>query len=423
MEVTFDQDGLEGEKQGYARLQLVLDPGEGAFAAGDSIAIGRYQGSSLEFLLPDGSGWGGDARPLHLSTEPEVNGAGAVFLLQPAYVNEIDEGPYEIRLLGAGGEEKATGQAFIDYIVHSPLAPKLIILEQQKEKAQEPKKDLKAVLDTGEHKADAEGASPASVSGLLSGMAAGAQAAASDQSAVPHEDDTLSSLDAALQAQAEQAEREAREQAEREAREQAERQAQEEAAAALREQEAQAARMRAQAPMPPTKKSSKLPVLIGLILVALLACGAGAWYFLTQKDHGKSPAPAPVAQKDASKKAGPKTAEERVRDFFAGERDPQKAMDLAAELDPASSDDKDAVFRLYYYAAENGSPEGALRYAETVDPSLPGWGTVKKDAVEAWRYYARTPKGESARARLREWTENQAKAGNTAAREWLPNME
>lgn len=422
MEVTFDQDGLEGEKQGYARLQLLLDGSEGAFDAGDSIAIGRYQGSNLEFLLPDGSGWSGEARALHLSTAPEVQGDMGVFLLQPAYVNEINEGPYEIRLLGADGKEKATGQAFVDYIVHSPLAPKLIILEQPAEQPAEPKKDVKVVIDTAVHKAAPESAASAAAGAPPAGMAAGIDAP-SDASGVSFKDDALGTLDAVLQAQAEQAEREAREKAEQEAREQAERKAQEEAAAALREQEEQEAQRRAQTPMAPSKKSGKTPVLIAAILIALLACGLGAWYFLNQKGNSNARDQAPAAQKPVAKKEGPKTAAERVRDFFAGERDPQKAMALAGELNPDSSDDKDAVFRLYYYAAENGNPEGALRYAETVDPSLPGWGTVKKDAVEAWRYYARTPNGDAARAKLREWTESQARAGNTAAREWLPRME
>ena len=98
-------------------------------------------------------------------------------------------------------------------------------------------------------------------------------------------------------------------------------------------------------------------------------------------------------------------------------------MKLADDLDSETSEQQDAVFRLYYYAAGEGSQQAAMRYAECVDPSLPAWGTIRKDGAEAWYYYGQVPDGESARARLKQWTEQAAGRGDPAAANWLKEMK
>ena len=112
-----------------------------------------------------------------------------------------------------------------------------------------------------------------------------------------------------------------------------------------------------------------------------------------------------------------------VTAFFAGERKGERtaegAMRLAAELVADTPEQQDAVFRLYYYAAEEHHAPGALKCAECFDPSLPSFGNIKKDAAEAWYYYGMHADGAAAREKMKNWVQDAANRGDANAKEWL----
>lgn len=418
MEVIFDQEGLDGEKQGYARVEATLSSGDTfEFSKEDSISIGRYNGANLEFLMPDAKGWDGVAKPLLLAHEPQIDGPTAVFLLQPAYVNKIDEGSHEVRIIGPDNKEKGKGNVFIDYVIHQDKPGKIIIINYRDDdaiKAAEAEKAKKAAEEAAKKKAEEEAAQKKAEEEAAAKKAEEAAAKKAAEANEKKVDLILASATAGAQAEAD---------------------AGEIGRTNLAEKPALAGdgdkiNLPSSDYAPAKAKSGKAWIWI-LIIIILLACaGAAAWYFLMYKPAQEAQTP-PAVEQPAQPEAKPDRAPEaekpkdtrtRVNDFFAGDRNPAAAMQLAQELEKGTSAEKDAVFRLYYYAAEQGNPEGALRYAETIDPSLPAWGTVKKDGGEAWRNYGKSPEGEQARARLKEWTENQARTGNSTAREWLREM-
>lgn len=132
-----------------------------------------------------------------------------------------------------------------------------------------------------------------------------------------------------------------------------------------------------------------------------------------------------AAQAEAQRLAQRADARGRARAFFASaDKTPQGAIDLVKELDANTDEQKDAIFRLYYYAANEDYAPAYTAYATCLDPTTPQWGTIQKDAATAWEFYkkAGTPEGTAAADKVLAWTKENA-ATNTKAREWLQQMK
>lgn len=193
-------------------------------------------------------------------------------------------------------------------------------------------------------------------------------------------------------------------------------------------------------PRPPAARRLS-PVLVAVLAAVLLAGGLGAWKFFDARAReeaaalsGGEAAPAPSGGNGAagtSLPATPKTAEEQVRAFFSGpDVTAAAALKLAAELPKASPAEQDAVYRLYYFAAESEAPGAFLPYAACLDPAAPPWGSIDKDAAAAYAAYAKAAASDAkaakaaleAQTRLRAWLDREAAAGNARARAWLQEL-
>lgn len=180
-------------------------------------------------------------------------------------------------------------------------------------------------------------------------------------------------------------------------------------------------------------------------ILALLALACMAWYFLdpgirdgkkaenektveiekSQPPAASAPAQSPVMGKSTAAKSG---TEESVRQFFIGGNiTPAAAAELARGLSAKTASEQDAIYRLYYFAAENGEPGALIEYATCLDPAKAQWGTIQKDAVMADEVYKKAiehnlPGAVEARKAMRGWLESQAQSGNAAARAWLMDL-
>lgn len=194
---------------------------------------------------------------------------------------------------------------------------------------------------------------------------------------------------------------------------------------------------------------------VALVVLLLLLCG-GAWFFLhtpsqqpplpettpdTATENPPSPAqqppvqqpPAPnnTQQPPAAQQEDPATpaptAEERVKLFFQGQEiTPEAAARLSRELPSGTSAEQDAIYRLYYFAAEHDEASVLMDYAACLDPTRPQWGTINKDAVAAWEVYEKTksrrPEAAEAQRALRTWLEQHAADGDGQAKYWLQQL-
>ena len=186
------------------------------------------------------------------------------------------------------------------------------------------------------------------------------------------------------------------------------------------------------APTPAAPSRRVSPVLIVALVAALLAGGLATWKFFDGKAQeeeaalsGKGATPAtelPPTQK---------SAEEQVRAFFSGPDVTAKAaLALAAQLPKATPAEQDALYRLYYFAAESEAPAAFMPYAACLDPAEPRWGTIEKDAAAAYAAYAKAAASDpkvaktalEAQTRLRAWLEREAASGNARARAWLQEL-
>lgn len=196
----------------------------------------------------------------------------------------------------------------------------------------------------------------------------------------------------------------------------------------------------AMAPETPPAARRPSPVLAVALAAVLLAGGLGAWKFFDAQARKETAAlsgeqDAPAARNGAasgnSLPPTPATAEEQVRAFFSGpDVTAAAALKLAAGLPKDTPAERDAVYRLYYFAAENEAPGAFLPYAACLDPAAPQWGSIDKDAAAAYAAYAKAAAGDAkvakaameAQARLRAWLDREAAAGNARARAWLQEL-
>lgn len=135
-----------------------------------------------------------------------------------------------------------------------------------------------------------------------------------------------------------------------------------------------------------------------------------------------APAPAPASGAPAP------TAEEAVLAFFGGKQyTPAAAAELSRTLPKATRADQDAVYRLYYFAGENGEASVLMDYAACLDPSRPAWGSIQKDPVMAWDVYEKAKaagiaQAEEARQGMKLWLQQKASSGDAQAIYWLRSM-
>lgn len=418
MKAEFDQNGLD---PGYARISLIYEDGDPQYAEGDSIAVGWFSGEGDKYIGRNGQVVGAP-QPLMFDKKPENGDGSTVFILQPAYVDMMEDGIYQVQLLGPDKETRATAAGMQAYDISQSLMDGTNTLrdyaEEEAEQARlEAERQARADEEARRVREEAERKAREEAAAAVETPAA---------PAAPHEDAAVGESQAAQRAG--------------------------EAAAQID--------LAAPETAPPAKKG-RGGLLAAVAVLILALCGGGYYWFAHNRDmeaarqeemrkaeeaeaaRKAAEAEAEAARKAAEAEAARKAAEAevarnaaeedaarqradakgRVGAFFAGQRTPDGAMKLAAELDADTPEQQDAIFRLYYYAAEEDNPEGALRYAECIDPSRPAWGTVKKDASEAWYYYGKSPNAEKARQELKAWTQNAAAAGNAQAAKWLKEME
>ena len=234
----------------------------------------------------------------------------------------------------------------------------------------------------------------------------------------------------------------------------------------------------AEPPTPPRK--SPLPLILAVVLLLALA-GGGAWWFMQNKGGDKPLAEqttaAPTTAKEETKpdeatseeakpeEAKPKPAAEeipaleteqaaqpaptpeaapapapapqpvmsprdQVRQYLGGTPSAQGAADLARNLlsspEGESESARDSVYRLYYYAHLQGNAEGTLGLARSADPAQPAWGSLPKNAAEAWGLYAQAapnkPEAAQAMHSLKKWLEDETAKGNAQARVWIEEI-
>ena len=148
-------------------------------------------------------------------------------------------------------------------------------------------------------------------------------------------------------------------------------------------------------------------------------------YSSMQPAESASGAPQPARTSPAANTLrGP---EERVRIFFeqGSPGGADAAMALAEALPRSNASEQDAIYRLYYYAAGQGNSKALAAYARCLDPSLPAWGSIQKDAPLAWQSYAAALSGGgdgAAMRHMRAWLEKSAAEGNTQAARWLAEL-
>lgn len=167
--------------------------------------------------------------------------------------------------------------------------------------------------------------------------------------------------------------------------------------------------------MPASKPGGKLWLMIAAIILLLALIGLLIWlYYGPEPDSGA---------KSAAKQEA--TIEEQVRSFMGKpDKSGQLAVALADKLKPGNELEQDAIYRLYYFAAQSGDPTGKFKYAEILDPSRPGWGSIEKDGAIAWDMYGQASAdnvrdAEAARENLEKWLTEEAGRGNANARAWL----
>lgn len=417
MKADFYQDDL-----GYARITLTRESSDtGFYQDGDGLALGKFTGSICEYLCAEGDGrWGGRAESLKLEKPPVAEEGKVSFELHPAYVDSMEDGNYTVCLLDAEGQVKAEALMSAYDIAWSGMEHTGALKDYREEEAAKAAEEAKR---KAAEKAEAQRRAAEEAAKLeAERKAANLAAEASVAEAIPPSEAgnaqkksnkgliIAAALAIALLAgggayfmmsksDAEQAAKQ--EQAEQAAKLEAEKKAAEEAAKAEAERKAAEEAAKAEAERKAAEEAAKLEA----------------------ERKAAEEAAKLEAEKKAAEEAMRADAKGRVAAFFSGERSPEAAMKLAGELDATTVEQQDALFRLYYYAASEDYPEGAKRYAECLDPSLPAWGTIGKDGAEAWYYYGKSPNGESARAALRAWAEQAAQKGDYQATEWLRKMK
>ena len=186
-------------------------------------------------------------------------------------------------------------------------------------------------------------------------------------------------------------------------------------------------------------KKSSLGLIIGIVAAILVLGGGAGGYFLMSQDKpaveepkAETPVEEPKAEtpveepKAKTPAEEPKTvvlsAKEQISAFLKDKsRTPQKAMELLDSLEIKTKEEQDAAFKLIYFAAMKDETAAIRRYAECMDPRTEQWGSIKKDAVEAYEYYGKINDSE-AQSALKSYLDEKATTDATA-KEWLEKIK
>jgi hypothetical protein len=183
-------------------------------------------------------------------------------------------------------------------------------------------------------------------------------------------------------------------------------------------------------------------LLAGMLL--LLGLGVGVWLYL--QPHSPPPATAvnPPATAGVDKPDGGKSEVDREKGKetpVASERSPletaraflhdkgpgDKALELSRTM-PQTPDGRDGAFLLLGYAAESGLGEAMTDLARFYDPTdTAPTGSIRKDAEQAWRWYAKAKAAGQAGTEERldvlgAWLRQEADKGDATARELLGRL-
>lgn len=219
----------------------------------------------------------------------------------------------------------------------------------------------------------------------------------------------------------------------------------------------------------PQPSKNVLPLVLAVLLVLALA-GGGLWWYMQnttapaqtatteeakpaesadKKDDSVKPEtekapektePAPAEPKPDEVKPAPApastappaplAARDRVRQYLGGSPTAPGAMDMARDMLAAPEGSKpetqDSVYRLYYYAQQQGDVGAAFNLARSADPTQPAWGSLPKNAAEAWALYAlaapQKPEAAQAMQGLKQWLETEGAKGNSQALIWIEEI-
>ncbi len=183
------------------------------------------------------------------------------------------------------------------------------------------------------------------------------------------------------------------------------------------------------APSPQPEKKNNL---LRWLIIALLALACAGWIGFEQfKKPASAPAKTASEQRESPETSKPRTAEEEVRLFFSGkELNAKAAAELSRRLPKNSQAEQDAVYRLYYFAAGQEEPSVYLDFAACLDPAKSPWGSIGKDAPQAWEIYGKAlanpdyaAKAKEGREALKAWLEKEAANGNAQAKIWLGQIQ
>jgi hypothetical protein len=201
-------------------------------------------------------------------------------------------------------------------------------------------------------------------------------------------------------------------------------------------------------PPPPAGKTKSGGLVAVGVLLALALAGTAVWWFALREQPREAPPQTgeqpqdrpestprqppepPQAKEDAQPPAQPLSAREQVRQYLGGAPTVQGAMDLSRSLTASQKElpleTQDSVYRLLYFAARNGDADAKLQLAKIADPLTPAWGSLRKNAAEAWRNYGavapQKPEAAQAMQDLKKWLEDETARGNAEARAWIEDI-
>lgn len=173
---------------------------------------------------------------------------------------------------------------------------------------------------------------------------------------------------------------------------------------------------------PPAQKKRWPLVALALLVMAGLLGWVLVSVFSGNEEQTAGPTSVPPPKQEES-------VEAQVRKFFSQDApNAATALTLADKLSKTSPADQDAVYRLYYFAVENNDPQAFIPYADCLNPAMPAWGTIHKNAPEAAQFYQKAAQTnpEAAKKALENmltWLDKQAASGNAEAKNWLEQLK
>ena len=174
------------------------------------------------------------------------------------------------------------------------------------------------------------------------------------------------------------------------------------------------------APAQGSKAKRWLPIILALLIIG----AALAWFIpkFMNNERGQS-------AQQSKPPTHVESAEAQVKKFFSqASPTAQGALALAEKLPKTDSASQDALYRLYYFAAEKNDSKAFLPYGNCLNPAMSAWGTIRKNAPDAMKAYEQALKANPEAAQkaiddLMNWLNKEAAAGNSEAAAWLGQLK